>query len=294
MNTERNTKMSETNYYKVAGHVFGVTAEASDFGLMRNYEPFVCEADAPVFVLTISSGDAVRYAEEFRQEEEGQEILCGRTDDGRSVFEFRWWQKTAGWLVCSNDYHDGRLIVTGAMRKSAIDNALMLLFATATADRGTVLFHAAAVSHNGYGYMFLGKSGTGKSTHARLWMQYTRGTELMNDDNPVVRIEDEGCAFVYGSPWSGKTPCYRQVKCPLGGIVQLSQAPHNRIEPLNGLVAYATLVSSISGMRWSAKIADGLHQTENMLVQTVPMWHLECLPDEAAAILCHETIATNR
>ena len=36
--------------------------------------------------------------------------------------------------------------------------------------------------------------------------------------------------------------------------------------------------------------ADGLHHTENELASTVPMWHLECLPDEAAARLCHDTI----
>ena len=163
----------------------------------------------------------------------------------------------------------------------AIDNALMVLFALATADQHTALFHAAVVSHQGKGYMFLGKSGTGKSTHARLWLRYIAGVELMNDDNPVVRD-----GIVYGSPWSGKTPCYRNVSCPLAGIVLLSQAPHNKIWRLEGLEAYAALVPSISGMRWDKRVADGLHQTENTLSMTTPIWHLECLPDEEAASLC--------
>lgn len=104
------------------------------------------------------------------------------------------------------------------------------LFALSTADKGTVLFHAAVVSHEGRGYMFLGPSGTGKSTHASLWLKYIDGTELVNDDNPVVRITDDGQATVFGSPWSGKTPCYRHVSYPLGGIVMLSQAPYNKID----------------------------------------------------------------
>ena len=146
------------------------------------------------------------------------------------------------------------------------------------------------IGHEGRGYLFLGKSGTGKSTHARLWIKHVRGSELVNDDNPVVRVEADGSIRVYGSPWSGKTPCYRNMDLPVGGFVQLSQAPFNRIRRLKGIEAYAVLVPSISGKRWERVIADGLHQTENALASRVPVWHLECLPDEAAAKLCSETI----
>ena len=229
---------------------------------------------------------APEYTEEMRQEDEGQTIICGHTAAGEAVFEFHWWGKTAGWLVCSDDYSMGRLITTGRHEKMAIDNALMIMFALATADKGTVLFHAAAVSYEDRGYMFLGPSGTGKSTHASLWQWYISGTALVNDDNPVVRIDEDGTATVYGSPWSGKTPCYRNVSYPLSGIVVLSQAPYNKIQRLSGIYTYAALVESISGKRWDERIADGLHQTENALASSVPVWHLECLPDEAAARLC--------
>ena len=274
--------MKETRYYKVAGHRFCVTGEAEGFA---NYKPFVCEEGETVFALSIGDGEAPEYVEEIRQEDEGQEIICGKTAADEAVFEFHWWNDTAGWLICSADYHEGRLITTGRHVKMAIDNALMVLYALATADRQTALFHAAVVSYEGKGYMFLGPSGTGKSTHAGLWLRYIAGTALVNDDNPVVRD-----GVVYGSPWSGKTPCYRNVHYPLGGIVVLSQAPYNRIQRLSGLHAYAALVASISGKRWDARIADGLHQTENALASTVPVWHLECLPDEEAARVCQLTI----
>ena len=274
--------MKETRYYKVAGHRFCVTGEAEGFA---NYKPFLCEESETVFALSIGDGEAPEYVEEIRQEDEGQEIICGKTAADEAVFEFHWWNDTAGWLICSADYHEGRLITTGRHVKMAIDNALMVLYALATADRQTALFHAAVVSYEGKGYMFLGPSGTGKSTHAGLWLRYIEGTTLVNDDNPVVRD-----GVVYGSPWSGKTPCYRNVHYSLGGIVVLSQAPYNRIQRLSGLHAYAALVASISGKRWDARIADGLHQTENALASTVPVWHLECLPDEEAARVCQLTI----
>lgn len=286
----------KTAYYEVGGHVFGVSGGEEFLALMENYEPFRCEnhstfhtAHCTLFALTIVSGEAPAYGEELRQDEEGQEIVCGRTADGEAVFEFRWWHETAGWLVCPDDYRGGRLVTTGRYTKMAIDNALMVLYALAAAPRGTVLFHAAVVSSGGRGYMFLGKSGTGKSTHARLWLQHIGGTALVNDDNPVVRLADDGTATVYGSPWSGKTPCYRNVSYPLGAIVLLSQAPYNRIERLGGIRAYASLVASISGKRWDSRVADGLHRTENALAMNVAVWHLECLPDEAAAKLCCET-----
>ena len=276
-------------YYKVAGHIFGVSGGTEVFALMTNYEPFGCKAGESVFMLTVGQGMAVSYTEDLRQEDEGQQIVCGRTADGESVYEFIWWGESAGCLVCTDRYREGRLILTGRHTKMAIDNALMVLYALSTAEKKTALFHAAVVSHKGKGYIFLGPSGTGKSTHARLWLQHIEGTELMNDDNPVVRIS-ESKTEVYGSPWSGKTPCYRNVNCPLGGIVLLSQAPYNKIEPLKGLTAYGALVSSISGQRWNSRIADGLHHTENELASTVPMWHLECLPNEEAATLCQTTI----
>jgi len=259
---------------------------------MTNYEPFeVKQGDWSVFATKLDIMQPVpavppAFTEELRQEDEGQDIICGRTDAGEVVFEFRWWQETAGWLVCTDRYHEGRLLMTGKHTKMAIDNALMVLFALATADQHTVLFHAAVVSHQGKGYMFLGTSGTGKSTHARLWLKYIEGTELVNDDNPVVRISDEGHISVYGSPWSGKTPCYRNVNYPIGAIVLLSQAPYNKIQRMGGIHAYASLMESISGKRWDSRIADGLHQTQNSLVMSVPMWHLECLPDEEAAAMC--------
>ena len=282
----------EKEYYIVAEHLFCVEGQDSILGLLTNYTPFKThQRNDALFSLTVVEGGPIQYIEELRQDEEGQDIVCGHTELGEAVFEFQWGGRTAGWLVCQAGYRQATLYVSGFHVKGAIDNALMILFALASACTGTVLFHAAAVSLGGKGYMFLGKSGTGKSTHARLWLQNLQGVELMNDDNPAVRIKADGTATVYGTPWSGKTPCYRNISAPLRGVVLLSQAPYNKITRLNGIGAYAAVVASISGKRWDSKIADGLHETENALAAGVPMWHLACLPDADAAHLCKDTIA---
>jgi hypothetical protein len=77
----------------------------------------------------------------------------------------------------------------------------------------------------------------------------------------------------------------------VGAIVKLDQAPHNEIVRLKGIMAYAALVPSISGKRWDKQQAEGLHQTEDLLAQLVPVWHLDCLPDEGAAQLCCKSCA---
>lgn len=283
-------------YYSVADHIFSVRAENDDFRLPANYAPFLTEYHPPdhlIFELSIQAGSFTGIHEEIRQHNQEQTIICGKTDDGRPAFGFQLCGAPAGCLVCSADYRAGSLYLTGGYEKFAIDNALMIMYALATAGRKTALFHASAVSHRGKGYMFLGPSGTGKSTHAALWQRFIPDVGLVNDDNPVVRIDEAGRATVYGSPWSGKTPCYRNISYPLGAIVMLSQAPHNKIERLSGIRAYATLLQSISGKRWDKCIAEGLHATENELAASVPVWHLECLPDGEAAEICKSTIASD-
>ncbi len=288
--------MRTTLEYKVGGHKFSVNVENEDIKLMGNYLPFVdCKNpkfQQNIFTLNIKIGKPVVYSEELRQEDEGQTIICGKTSDGLMVFEFQWVGESGGWLVCSDNYQNGCLITTGVFKKATIDNALMVIYALATADKNTALFHAAVVSYHGKGYMFLGRSGTGKSTHARLWLQHIEGTELVNDDNPVVRIDDNAKVTVYGSPWSGKTPCYRNVSFPLGGIVLLSQAIHNKITRLNGIRAYASIIQSISGMRWDKRIADGLHETESELTALIPIWQMHCLPDSEAAEVCQAAVTS--
>lgn len=289
--------------YKVAEHIFEVkfntsaNAEKSEPVLLENYSPFKLEYQKakPVFSLEIfSEAFPKETTEETRQVDEGQEIICGKTLDGNFTFSFFCDKRHTGTLLCNTDFNKGQLYFPQTsesikLQAFALNNSLMVLYALATANMQTALFHSAVIKNNGKGYMFLGKSGTGKSTHARLWLKHIEGSELLNDDNPVVRVTEDGIR-VYGSPWSGKTPCHKNESVALAGIVDLSQAPYNKIEQLHGIKAYLPLLYSISGMRWNKTLADGLHQTQNTLAGNIPVWHLDCLPDEDAARLCFENI----
>lgn len=286
--------MTRKYYYQVAGHTFSLELpeEQHIIDEMGQYAPFVVPtADHVAFAMKVVPEEQFPATDgmtvELHQDDDGSQILAGRAA-GRPYFEFQLWGRCAARMVTNEQYTDATVVLVDEPL-FGINNALMVMYALATANRQTALFHSSVVSYQGYGYMFLGKSGTGKSTHSSLWLKHIKGTELVNDDNPVVRRLSDGF-YVFGSPWSGKTPCYRNVSYPIGGIVQLSQAPYNKIERLRPLTAYAALVPSISGKRWDKVVAEGLHETEDMMAGEVAVWHLECLPDADAAHVCNQAV----
>lgn len=175
------------------------------------------------------------------------------------------------------------------MRNFGLNAAMMLVFAYAGSQKKTLLLHASCVRNNDKAYVFVAKSGTGKSTHTSLWMTNVEGCDLVNDDNPVVRIEG-GVPFVYGSPWSGKTPCYRNIRATLGAVTAIVRAGQDSMEKLPAAKAFATLLAACSTMRWDSGVYGSTCDTIADIVALTPLYALHCLPDREAAILCHNTL----
>ena len=128
---------------------------------------------------------------------------------------------------------------------SAVRFGLWFMTALATVGHNVTPVHSSAIVCNGRAVLFLGESGTGKSTHTRLWRENIAGAVLLNDDSPFIGFVD-GRATAFGAPWSGKTPCYKQEQYPIAAIVRLSQAPHNAIRPLRSVHAIGALLPSLT------------------------------------------------
>ena len=195
-------------------------------------------------------------------------------------------------LIAKKQFTECEAILLGdaSTWQFGLNNAIMLAYAFAAADKQTLLVHASVIRNNGYGYLFTAPSGTGKSTHTHLWYKYIPGSDLMNDDNPVVRIVD-GVTTVFGSPWSGKTPCYRNISAPVGAITRLEQAPENTIEPMATIPAFAALLPAVSSMKWDSYIYKGICSTIGEVIRLTPIYHLGCRPDEEAARVSYGMIA---
>ena len=225
-----------------------------------------------------------------------QEVYRLNTGDG---YYFRIYD-TDGLLAATMQstprFSHNAINVVASREQSAVfglNNMLMVAYAFSSAYKDTLMMHSSVVTKDGCGYLFLGKSGTGKSTHTSLWLRNIEGTSLLNDDNPVVRIVDKK-AYVYGSPWSGKLPCYKNERAEAGAFVMLEQKPYNKITRQNVVAAFSSLISSCSLMIWDKGSYDHQVETMSSLIASVPVFRLECLPDEAAAQLSYGTIARNQ
>lgn len=166
-----------------------------------------------------------------------------------------------------------------------LSSLLRIAYSQAVVWHNAVSVHASVVAQGGLGYLFMGKSGTGKSTHAALWQQAFKDCTLLNDDNPTMRMID-GHAVVFGSPWSGKTPCYKNESCRLAGIVRLQQAQANRFVPQQDVQAFMAMLPGCSAIRSDNGQYDAMCATLIDIVSCTPVGIMECLPDVEAAEVC--------
>ena len=185
----------------------------------------------------------------------------------------------------SNVYH-----FNGQLMPRLVRFALWIAYGLATLPLQTIPIHTSVIQYKGKTVLFLGESGTGKSTHTRLWRENIEGAVLLNDDSPMLRIID-GKPWMFGSPWSGKTPCYKNESYPLAACVRLSQAPHNKIRRLTIPQGYAAIHPSCPpDFAYDDTLYDYISETLSDVLGQVSVYHLECLPDADAARLSCQTI----
>lgn len=286
------------HFYTVAQHTFVVGMLDDERGItMPSYEPFrVLEADGTDLLFTLTVDDT------FYPMSKGEHIGdfdCGAADFGVYRLPDGAYQMLislpggdyCGLLQATADFHAATIATRGedSLRTFAVNNALMLMYAFAAADKGTLLVHSSVIKNKGKGYLFLGKSGTGKSTHSNLWLKHIEGSELLNDDNPIIRIYDDEI-LVFGSPWSGKTPCYKNDNAEIGAFVQIKQAPENSIQRNRPLQAFAVLLPSMSAMKWDKQIYNSICNSVGRLIERVSLYTLRCRPDQEAAEMCHAEV----
>lgn len=293
--------MNKTKFYTVAGHTFRITMAESENvwqGMAPAYSPFeILPARQVLFVLTVGNfispkeADLILRDSNLREEEAKLDVYrtaCGYLFEMRTPFT----NKLNSRLQISDDFHTAEVNLSGhdMQRLYGLNSALMLCYMPSTTSLDTLLMHASAVVNEGKAYLFLGRSGTGKSTHSRLWLQDISRTKHLNDDHPVIRIDPQGNAIAYGSPWSGKTSCYHNESAPIGAIVRIKQAPANSIRILSPIESYASLFTSSTGIAWEKTLADGKDRTLQKIISRVSCLRLECLPDKAAARLCASVV----
>ena len=164
--------------------------------------------------------------------------------------------------------------------------AIQRKVAEALFDCGTLLIHGSAVALGGSGYLFTAKSGTGKSTHTRYWLEeFGNQAAIINDDKPFIRL-DTPVPMICGAPWSGKHGLDSNMCVPLRGICILERGVENRIIPIPAAEALPMLLHQASPPL-AAEKHTAFEAAVTRLASTVPLWKMECTKDtEAARIAC--------
>ncbi len=150
----------------------------------------------------------------------------------------------------------------------------------------TILFHGSVVAVDGVGYLFTAKSGTGKSTHTRLWREYFGDRAVMvNDDKPLLHIADTVTA--YGTPYNGKHRLSTNTSVPLKAICILTRSADNHIEPITREQAYTILLQQVYRPADMLKMTKTLELVDR-LADNVKLYKLGCNMDISAAKIAYE------
>lgn len=294
--------MASINHFRIAEHNIRIVFEDSEINslaLIDSFQPFKVDKTDEDLLFQLTVDDNLQPVPKERRhrirafDSGNGDTIVDRLDDGGYQYIIKDINgRGCCLLITDKDFYICRCALNGnfVMRDYGLNSALMLIMAFAGSRKQTLLIHASLVRCDGYGYAFIAKSGTGKSTQVSMWLRYIPGCDLMNDDNPIVRII-EGKPYIFGGPWSGKTPCYRNVKAPLGAVTRIDRASANSVEKLSPVEAFASFLPSCSSMKWDTDIYNAICDTVTRVVETTGIYTLHCLPDKESAEICHKAIA---
>lgn len=155
-------------------------------------------------------------------------------------------------------------------------------------SKNTVFLHASFIEYNGKAILFTGQCGVGKSTQAELWSRFANALTV-NGDKAGISVKN-GSVYADGLPFCGTSGICFNKSVPLGAVVALGQASVNRVERLGGVEALRELMKNI--------YLDLLAPGENgrcvdltaQILASVPVYRLECVPDETAVIALKEEL----
>lgn len=225
--------------------------------------------------------------------EDGVKLSVFRCKDGKFISEVTFLNKGDGSTevfrtVASKDWKYvviDKKCCNGNCPASGIDKLVMMAFVYSAARHNTVLLHSSCVKTDKGGMAFIGFSGDGKSTHSQVWIKSFEGVSLLNDDQPAVRIMENGEVRIYGTPWSGKTPCYVQDSARLLGFARMVKAPFNRVTPYSPVFLFKELMEACSLMKKDKESMRIIMSTLSGIAAAVPGFMLENRPEREAAVM---------
>lgn len=149
-----------------------------------------------------------------------------------------------------------------------------------------LLLHASLIEYKGIAIAFTGPSGVGKSTQADLWNRHT-GAQILNGDRAALRQSGDGWR-AYGSPYAGTSGIYKNQSAPLKALILLRQGKENKMRCLNITEALRYIYPELTVHHWEKDFVARATDLCIDLLNYIPVYMLECRPDESAVQLLKE------
>lgn len=150
------------------------------------------------------------------------------------------------------------------------------------------MLHSSFIKWNGKAILFSAPSGTGKSTQAELWKKYENADIINGDKAGVRKVEDRWMA--YGLPFAGSSNIFRNEKAPISHIIVLRQGKENKLHRLSPREAFIKIYSETTIHTWDSEFQENIINMITDLVQEIPVYLYECLPDKSAVDFLKSTI----
>ena len=148
-----------------------------------------------------------------------------------------------------------------------------------------VVFHGSVLALDGKAYLFTARSGTGKTTHTRLWLKNIPGCHVLNGDKPLLRLREDG-VFACGTPWQGKEGYGCNEILPLAAVCLLERDRDNHIAPVSFHEAFPVLIQQTHRAEEGAALVKTLSLI-GRLDGCVKLYRLGCNMDDEAALVSH-------
>lgn len=206
-----------------------------------------------------------------------------RTADGATLWRFVRSASDETYLAyqVSGDYQE----VTLQTDRTESDGAVALeylgqMMPAIQLGQGNLTFHAALVEYAGQSFAVCAPSGTGKTTHARLWRD-CKNALILNGDRAVLRKAGDAWN-AWGTPWSGTSGEQINRSAPLRALVLLQRGDCNRAERLNPMETFRALFGHLLYPQWDRGLTMKAMDLLDDLLGAVPVYRLTCRPDEEA------------
>ena len=278
--------------YYFANYRLLIDDEISDIDKMRYLAGFSKEMTAThTFILHLGDEALLdaKYAEAIRQP-----VVC--TTDRFDIYDTQdsWTivplmdEDTMKYLgkyvlTCARDYSEMTLYISRQSYRLPMSSAIRAACEAGMTMRDGMPLHAALVEKDGYGVVFLGPSGMGKSTQAKLWVEH-QGADCIIGDRPGLRRID-GQWIGFGMPWDGKDGIRQQKSVPIRALISLEQAPENSIRRLSKQEAMIVLLNQVMMPMWDDAAMELLTPLMGQLATEIPFFHLKNLPNKEATVL---------